>query len=204
MTVTPIDWDAWRREYAEGMSVAELRDFYSRVWELHRDQRCHSKNTCAVAIAEIRPRWVLELGGWDGELGKSMLDAYPEIRRWTSVEICPEAVRATRAREDPRLSVICPGDWWFWERRWECDLFVASHVIEHMTAEELGRTFCAVEAYAMYLEAPLEEHGRSWTGYAGSHILEEGWDWVDTCLGHLGHELMWDVPVAGHARLYRR
>ena len=64
-------------------------------------------------------------------------------------------------------------------------------------------TISATSARAIYLDAPLVDEPTDWTAYVGTHILEVGWDGVDTILNN--YRLAWRMQHdTGEARLYRR
>lgn len=195
-----MDWDAWRSTRASTTPTIE-RDFYSEVYAHHPVQQHFDSFLVGEAVDDLRPRTVVELGGWDGELATLMLDQSPYIEHWTLAEICTEAAEQARQRNHPRLEVA-ELNGWFWEQGWHADLFVASHAIEHLTTEDLAKTFACLDVEAMYLDAPIGYGPRDWTGYQGSHVLPIGWGEIDR-LHDL--ELVWSLNSRyGQARLYRR
>jgi hypothetical protein len=204
---TAIDWNHWRSTYTD-KTYPEHQAFYSEVFA-HHPVQCHFNPMLAdKAIRETNPTTVVELGGWDGELAELMLEKHPAIDRWTNVEICREArERGTH----PRYEAPEVGDW-YWTRTWTADLFVSSHAIEHLTAEDLDRTIQATDAQAIFLDAPLFDEPMDWENFPGTHILPLDWGGVDSILTNHGYALDWTVthrtPDASGgqatARLYRR
>jgi hypothetical protein len=184
---TSLDWDAWRNAYHH-LTYADQQAFHSTIYEQHPEQRHYDPVYVAKAIEQTNARTVVELGGWDGELAEHMLKRYP-IQQWTNVELCKEA-RQAGAKRHP-LYTAWPKDKWYWTETWHCDLFVASHVIEHLTIQHLNETLAATHAQALFLDAPLHNKSIDWRGFTGSHILECGWIGVDRLCDRHGYQLAW-------------
>lgn len=200
MNQPALDWDRWRTDYPH-TTLAEQQDFYTQVFAAYRNQRHYNEQAVSRAIQDVKPKEVVELGGWDGELASAMLDIYPSIGVWLIHEICREAAEVADTRHSRLFAPQMRN--WYWTEDWTTDLLIASHVIEHMTAEELGKTIEATETSAIYLDAPLVNDPTDWTGYVGTHIIEVGWDGVDAILA--GYTSAWRMSHdTGEARLYRR
>jgi hypothetical protein len=180
-----LDWDAWRRDHAE-MSFAEQQAFYERVAEEYPRQQSFDLEATQRAFNTIGELGltVVELGGWDGALAEFML-ARGGIVSWVNYDI----VAVPQVCEHPayRLEVL---DGYLWERPvLVADVFVATHTIEHLTAEQLARLLDMLWVSYLYLEAPLPSAGPvNWTGYSGSHILELNWEQVGEMLRGRGYE----------------
>lgn len=169
-----IDWDAWRAAY-DTMTFAEQEDFYDRVFEQFPDQARYSVRVLSSFLDEIAvPVDIVELGGWDGAFAAEILAKHKPITGWCNSEISVAAAEATVC-DDARYSLHVPLTDWYWTQPHQCDLFVASHVIEHLKLLDVLASFDATGCRWMYLQAPLEEEATDWTGYRGSHILEVGW-----------------------------
>jgi hypothetical protein len=189
MTATTLDWDAWRNAY-HGLTYADQQAFHSAIYQQHPEQRHYDPVYVARAIEQVQPRSVVELGGWDGELAHTMLDQYPTINAWVNVEICKEASDAGIGRHPRYLAPSLTN--FYWNRGpWTCDLFVASHVIEHLTIQHLNETLAATHARALFLDAPLHNKSTDWRGFTGTHILECGWIGVDRLCDRHGYTLAW-------------
>jgi len=208
--VIPIaDLDEWRAAYPTA-TYAEQRAFHSRIWEANPDQNHFCANEVALALDHMRPNCsttpfqVVELGGWDGQLAELMLDRYPGISRWSNIELCHEAAMAGHGRHRRYWLPNVKG--WYWQYEWRCHLFVASHVIEHLSAGDLDKVIAATDALALFFDAPLEDYAIDWNGSPTTHTLDVGWEGVtDICARH-GYSLTWahghDTPPSsgGHAR----
>jgi hypothetical protein len=208
-TITGLDWDAWRSAYPT-LTYAEQQAFHSAIYAEHPIQRHYDPTYVARAIEQVLPEDVVELGGWDGELAHTMLAQYPAIQAWDNVEICKEAVRhgdhcaAVLDMQDRYHAPIL--DDYYWAYAWTCDLFVASHVIEHLTLNHLNKAIEATEARALYMDAPLLDQPLNWQGFTGTHILEQGWTAVTRLCRNHGYTLAWsedhetDTSSGDHAR----
>jgi hypothetical protein len=189
-TTAGLDWDAWRNAYHH-LTYAEHQDFYSRIYEQHPEQRHYDPVYVARAIEQVQPRTVVELGGWDGELAVSMLEQYPTtIKHWCNVELCREAAAKGQGRH-PRYEAPILHDWYWNHGVKHCDLFVASHVIEHLSLHHLNQTIKATDARALFMDAPLLDQPLNWAGFTGTHILEKGWTSVTRICNEHGYRLAW-------------
>jgi hypothetical protein len=186
---TARDWDAWRNAYPD-LTYAEQQAFHTGIYEQYPVQRHYDPDLVATAIKDTMPHTVVELGGWDGELAKQMLDRYPFIEWWINVEICKEASKAGEGRH-PRYTAADLNDWYWEYGPWEADLFIASHTIEHLSYPHLRQVIEATDAQALFLDAPLEDHALNWRGFTGTHILPVGWTQITKLLNTHGYHLAW-------------
>jgi hypothetical protein len=182
--------------------VADQKRWHAQVWEEYPNQSHFSAEPLAAAIEKYRPRTVVELGGWDGEAAVTMLERFPFILNWTNIEICTEATQ--NGRKDPRYHPLSPA-FWYWERKWTAEMFVGAHVIEHLSADHLGRVIDATDAPVFYAEAPIGAQPIDWSGWSALHRLEVGWNGVTALFAERGYELADAVAVetkpesGGHA-----
>lgn len=185
-----LDLDAFRRDYPH-LTYAQHQALYSQVWASHPVQSHFDALECAYAIARVGPARVVEVGGWDGELGVAMLQVFPAaIDGWTNYEVCREAREAGQRRR--RAGYHAPDlDKWFWEQPTSADLLVASHTIEHLSAEHLTLLLDATDAPALWFDAPLHDEPTDWMGSTTTHVLEIGWDGVTGLCEERGWSLTW-------------
>lgn len=201
----PLDWDAWRAGY-DDMSFADQQDFYDRVFDLCRVQQQHDAIRLSRLLAYVdRCGWaytVGELGGWDGELAAAMLHDHPTIGGWVNYEISRKAADASVC-QDPRYKAFAL-DRFYWETPHLEDVFVASHVLEHLRFADVQAVFDHTTARWLYLAVPVTENGRDWDGYHGSHILEVGWHDLARELDARGYDCLWYLSNAGIRCFERR
>lgn len=172
MSALAVSWDEWRASY-DTWSFRDQQEFYDQVFRVCRVQQQHSPIHLADFLAYIaEPVDVVELGGWDGEFAATMLADHP-IRRWTNYEISQAAVAGSVCHDDRYVPIAL--DDWYWTDHHACDLFVASHVLEHLRFDDVKAVLDATDCRYAYIQAPLPEGPRQWDGYHGSHILEVGW-----------------------------
>lgn len=173
-TAIAIDWNVWRASYDE-MTFADQQTFYDRVFEDFPEQARFSTRVLGRLLTHIPKSSldVVELGGWDGGFASEILADCSEIASWTNHEISAAAVEASVC-DDPRFRGKALKDW-YWNHHHVCDLFVSSHVIEHLKLTDVLRVFDVTHAKWLYLQSPLGEDASNWNGYRGSHILEVGW-----------------------------
>jgi hypothetical protein len=188
-TFTTLDWDAWRAAYP-GMTYEQQQAFHSEIYKHHPVQQHYDPLYVMRAIEYVQPGSVVELGGWDGELAKSMLSQYSGIRLWRNVELCREAAIQGHNPYEDRYTATDMGDW-YWTHEWHCDLFVASHTIEHLSVQHLNEVVAHTHAEALFLDAPLLDGPFNWRGFTGTHILECGWDGVTEICNEHGYYLEW-------------
>jgi methyltransferase family protein len=199
--LTPVDWDAWRRDY-DSMTVADQRAFYDRVFEQYPEQARFSVKALGRLLDEIdRPVNVIELGGWDGGFAAEMLALNPRILSWTNFEISKAAVEASVCADARYLGWAL--DEWYWELDHAADVFVASHVLEHLKLRDVRAVFDATTCGWMFLQAPLADGATNWRGYRGTHILEAGWGTLTSELDARGYDLL-DHLTVPNVRCFRR
>lgn len=192
-TATRIDWDGWRAAYDE-MSFQDQRAFYDLVWEELPGQARASARSLTAFLEHIDgpPLVVGELGGWDGALAAEVMGG-GRVRAWWNYEISAQAV-ANSVCEAPMYSGVALGDW-YWASSHLVDLFVSSHVIEHLKFRDVLASFDATECRWIYLQAPLRDGPTNWAGYHGSHILEVGWGEIMGALAGRGFRLVDELTV---------
>lgn len=175
---TTQDFDLWRARYAV-MTDNERRTWDARCFE-HWPEQAHGQlDWIRFSVDVVKPRTVIEVGGWRGDHAAAILGLYPSVERWVNIEFCAEAAAAPKTK-DPRYEVRVPGEfrWWREDPLPKGDLLVLSHVIEHLSprdAEDLLDT--ATGTPAIYCETPLPTPASDWKGYLGTHILP--WTWLD-------------------------
>lgn len=207
-------FDDWRRNY-DGMSYADQVAFYELIGKKYPRQICFDAGAYgrffeyvlilkdAEPKRSIRPS-VLEIGGWNGELAQAMLERYADIAAWHNIEIRASAAE-TAVCQSERYRVVDAGDFAWRVALPEAEVFVASHVIEHIRAHELAALLDNLPASVRFvgLQAPLGEEGRDWSGYLGSHILEIGWWMVEALLKKRGFRHLIELST-GEFRAFER
>ena len=178
------EFDAWRANYGQ-MSYTDQQDFYDRVYADHPHQAGYALDGglelfirfFGRVLSELPNVYVLELGGWRGELAQEMLNRFPSLAIWCNVEICRAAVKDSVFASPKYKTWIPPDHPWNMELP-PSNVVVASHFIEHIKQQEFELLLINLPETVRYLAlvAPLPESGPTdWGGYHGSHILESAW-----------------------------
>jgi len=201
-TAVAIDWNAWRERYDE-MTFADQQAFYDQVFEQFPEQARFSTRVLDRFLAHIAAERldVVELGGWNGGFATEILPRHPEIASWVNCEISLAAIAGSVCM-DPRYHGRALGEW-YWQRHVVTDLFVASHVLEHLKLRDVLKVFDATHAKWLYLQSPLGEEASNWRNYRGSHILEVGWRALGEALTERGFALLHAISEPT-ARCYMR
>jgi glycosyltransferase involved in cell wall biosynthesis len=163
-----IDWDEWRKNY-DVWSFEEHKAFYEQVAKLHPVQHQWDGPAVREFLGERQPRYVVEIGGWDGSLAKEMLAEFPAISSWLNLEIAD----VPQACQDERYERIHLTRW-PWMMDVKADALIASHVVEHMRANEFEKILRRWDVDSVFIDTPILSTPTSWTGYQGSHIIEVG------------------------------
>ncbi len=171
------------------MTHADQLVFHSRIWVEHPVQQHYDARAAGRFLDAVRPKRIIEIGGWRGELAAEMLAGRSWIESWHNVELCTEAVAASVC-SDPRYTVAV-GETFAWDTPQPVsDALLLSHCAEHMRWRELLALFDSVipPVSAVYLAAPLPLDGTvpTWDRYVGTHILEVGWDAIAADLAQRG------------------
>mgnify|MGYP001417850576 FL=1 len=195
-----VDFDSWRKRYDE-MTFDEHAEFYRRLHGDHPDQQHFSVESAHSFFGCIDgAKSVIELGGYDGGLASACLSEHPEILSWTNFDLDTAASLC----DDPRYSAITLTTQ-FWEARpplSDNEIFVASHVIEHLSDDDFLSLLSNVSwASAIYFDAPIDQSVRSeWDGSTAAHKLSLSWDDIDGLVSLLGYDR---IDVLGPAHCYR-
>ncbi len=196
---TVIDWDHWRSTYGT-RTLAEVAAFYDRVAVAHPEQQQWKAHAAFTVSALADATSVVELGPWRGELAAHALERVPSIGLWVGFDVCPWAVENTRCTHPAYRPVTLT------DRPWTIDLpaadvFVASHVIEHLSWEHTQALAAQFGKYGrLVVDVPVPESEPSdWQGYRGSHMLDASWADVDELLERHGFGL---ACREGSARIY--
>jgi len=194
------EFDMWREAYGR-MTAAEHAEFYKKLHADHPDQR-HFNGDDALAFFSEIPQGdlaVLELGGYDGELADLCLGV-SNVKSWDNFDLaapeqkCKDKRYCHHAIDIHLWNLTTPFEW---------DVFVASHVIEHLSERDLTNLLDYIRPCAfVYLDSPLHETDRTdWSGSTAAHKLALSWSEVDALMADrkFGH---WAVAKGG-AHTYR-
>ena len=185
------------RELYPLMTIEEKIKWHSAAYACYPDQDHFNVNALMRFLRWVGATNVVGMGGWRGEAAARVLPHFPQIKSWRNHELCVEARLNSRwsdkrytSREAPLyFEGEVPG------RKGE-DTFVASHVLEHLSEEEIEDTLDLAKSVVkcIYIDCPVEEDVQDSTSY---HVVSDAWgiitpimsDWTLDGKGHSEHGL---------------
>lgn len=188
-----LDFNEWRKKYRTS-TYKEQVEFYNEVARLFPEQidfHLPSWMRLFQYVWNIQGAFsVLEIGGWKGEMAHEVFTAKPDyVLSWHNIEISEEALKEP-ACLDPRYTAEVPSDYAWNIELPQANVFIGSHVIEHITTANLRDLLDNLPPTIGWVafESPLNEQDteRDWENYTGSHILEIGWYEIGEMLYHRG------------------
>jgi hypothetical protein len=194
-----FDFERWRREYPTS-SFADQQVAWDALAAEYPEQ--------VFWHGPVVARWVregdvvVELGGWRGELADWVIPRSKPLA-WVNYDICPSAVKGAVCAW-PEYRAVLLGGW-----PWEVDLgkgnvFVATHVIEHMLFWQFQALAGQFRKFGrVVLESPIVASAVdfSWVGNGSTHILEVGWAQVEGEVCGRGFKV---VDRDGDTRVFQR
>jgi len=184
----------WRKNYGQ-MTYQDHKDYYEAIFEDTPFQRQYHFKEMEYPFERLKNKelWVLEFGGYQGELAHQILRKYDNIEGWDNFEITDRALKY-RVCSDKRYNPIVLDDF-IWDKppqHMAYDVFVSSHTIEHITGYDFQKLVDKVIRHCDYciLEIPLP-HDMSrgvetWHNYDGTHIQDLSWGKIQTILFDAG------------------
>ena len=182
------DFDKWRKEYPTSTFRQQQLE-WNALYDTYPNQ-VHWNAQPVIDALNRAGMTITELGGWQGELANHVIPI-TNPARWTNYDICPKAISNTVCHL-PCYEPVLLSDWpWNTDLK-PADAFVATHVIEHMTSgqiKELGQQLAAKYSI-LVIEAPVVDSatGFSWEGNGSTHILELGWEQLESIFFSLGFQ----------------
>jgi hypothetical protein len=189
------DWDLWRAFYddMDFEDQAAIGNLIAEAFPTQAHFDTFAARHCFRLIPDKEP-WVVEVGGWTGELAAMMLRVEPRIAAWTNFDLCQRALDESVV-DDSRYYPVMLDTWpWDLELADRGDVFVATHMIEHIRGWQLEKLAESIQAPYAYIEAPIFDHAKDWAGYEGTHILELGWPGVDAIFRRCGYKILHERP----------
>jgi hypothetical protein len=167
-----VDWNQFRNIY-HSLSFKRLESICNNIDILYPVQRQHhAVHFCRMIKTLPDDLEVVELGCHEGHLAKRMLEATDKIKWWVGYDF--ESPIKRNVCMDKRYSTVSLDNWFHKTDIPKCDVFVASHVLEHLSSVQLQQTLTSIDAKHFLFEIPLKEEGRTWNNGACTHVLEWG------------------------------
>lgn len=177
--ITPqgVDWNQFRKSY-HSFSFKKLEEICDHIDGLVPIQRQHHA-IHFYRMFETLPNdlEVIELGCHQGHLANRMLRDTNKIKSWVGYDFAGPIKR--NVCMDERYSTVALDRWFHETETPSCDVFVASHVLEHLDSRQLQQTLTGVDAKYFLLEIPISDEGGTWENYTCTHVLE--WGMIRLC-----------------------
>jgi 2-polyprenyl-3-methyl-5-hydroxy-6-metoxy-1,4-benzoquinol methylase len=138
---------------------------------------------------------VVEIGCNEGQLAKRMLSIFDNIQMWNGYDF-KEPIKRT-AVMNSRYCPIILDDWFHETKLPEFDVFVASHVLEHLSEDQVVKTLNHGKAKYMLLEVPLNEDGKTWETWACTHVLKWGLKHFREWFEFNSYEIFYETTTLG-------
>lgn len=181
-------FDKWRELYSV-LTDQEQKQFYNDLEKKYPTQKCFTIEPYREFFKEVDNVVVAEFGGWKGELSKELMDEFKNIIMWTNFELCENAIAKTVNTNKGYYAVMPNNFRWFKEKReFTCDVFIASHSIEHISDSDFLDLVIHLKGIKYIIfEAPIKNTENNWKGYLGTHILTLGWDSIKKIMHDLNY-----------------
>ncbi len=192
-------FNAFRSSYPT-MSFDQAREFTESVVKVFPEQKRYNLDAFNDFFGnhlDDTPLTIFELGGYNGQLACEMLLTRPNITSWINLEMC----QVQQVCFEQRYLYKSLDDW-PWEVDNEviqnCNTFVSSHVIEHMSFAHFERLIAWLPSGTqnIYIDAPLSNNRRNnWGNYLGTHVMEQSWIDVQQHMERSGFYLWYMTPT---------
>jgi len=155
-----------------------MQRLYIKIEKEYPQKPCYktiNKHILAlISRINLKAISVVELGGYNGSLANEILSQSQSISKWHNYEIIPNLIQLCN---DHRYNYNVLVNW-FWselDKKVKCDLFVASHVLEHLKKETIKLVLEKISAKYIAIEVPIAwgKQGK-WTDTISTHILDIG------------------------------
>ena len=195
-----MDFNQWRKSY-DSMTFEQQQDYHDYLEGLYPDQAHYDLEAARKVFDWLQPKSVIEAGTWKGNLAADILGRNPDIYTWKAYELCPAAMARTVCHDDRfKYQTFNRFDWWNREPL-VCDLFLATHFIEHLSFAHFAEMARAIKAKHIYFEAPLTDGGENWDGFFGTHKLEVGWNRVSEVMNLQGYKR---IDITAQCKLFEK
>jgi hypothetical protein len=195
-----MNFNQWRQDY-DTLTFEQQQDYHDHLESLYPGQAHYDLDAAKKVFDWLQPKSVMEAGTWKADLAKEILRHHPDIYFWKGYELCPAAMKKTVCQDERFIYAnLTRFDWWNIEPI-VCDLFLATHFIEHLSFEHFQQLARALKCKHVYFEAPLSEYGENWEGYHGTHKLPVGWQTVSDVMNLEGYKR---IDISAYCKLYEK
>ncbi len=199
-------WDTYRTYY-ERLSFQD-RKHLARVWYPKlKDQKCFKPNPMLEAFAWLsqvsKPDKlsIVEMGCWRGQLAQLVLGTpvAQYIKFWLGFDISDPAVDNVHCKHT-KFGAYPMNDWFHKIEMPKFNTFVASHVFEHLTLDEIDKVIHKAQrqgAVNLILEIPMysenPDYVYDWDNYRGGHVLIGSRNDVVRRIRAFGYTRKWEL-----------
>lgn len=168
-----MKWKDYRARYAD-LPLVVHREMYDGLAATGNSQRRWHEPLTKQFFEVAKPKRVVELGGWDGEMAKHILRENDVIESWTNYELA----NVNPVCVDPRFTTHVLDDEWAWDHAgFTGDAFVSSHSIEHINVDQVRQILIRLQdEYFKYvfIQTPIPVSEKpNWEKWPNSgHIIE--------------------------------
>ncbi|MFA6306059.1 MAG: glycosyltransferase [Candidatus Gracilibacteria bacterium] len=160
------------------MTFADHQKQHDQWSQKYPKQQCFSQTLIELIEQYLvlnvhHMQFILEIGGWKGELAHKILPKYPHIGQWRNLDIT-HAAQTETVENDQRYKVEIIRKWvWDYPAFYDYDLIIMSHVLEHLTNEDAEKLLDKLQnCNNILIEVPIPQSDPpNWENYNGAHIL---------------------------------
>lgn len=187
-------FDRWRKDY-DRLGFYQMQAFYNQIRDEFPQKPCYTKlHLLLLKFLTEHPELttVMELGGYDGSLAKTVIP-HSKVKYWDNFEIIEDLPQKCTL---PGYNyVVLKKHFWDLHSLYESDVFVASHVFEHLKYADIEKIAGKLKVIWVFLEIPVSQKGGTdWTQFNGTHILEVGLDSIELLFFAHGYVVVSRAP----------
>jgi hypothetical protein len=190
-------FNRYRRKY-DSFSFARKQALASRWLKQYPEQAHFDFEPVKYWLENIItiPSQVLEIGGWRGDLARKSLSYFNFIDAWHNYDLIEN--NGTQKCSDARYRLITLRDY-IWNTRpiTDYNALIATHMIEHLNWIEFKKLAAWIPSgiETVLFEAPLpdDDENINWKGDYSSHVLEKGWEQVNSEMKKQGFNVVYKV-----------
>lgn len=174
------EFNRYRQDY-DTLTFSDLKTIHSRWHKMYPNQKRFNENFFSTGLNNVineegESIKVIELGGHNGQLALESLKRWPKIS-WLNVEIVNRGTIEGLKDRNYKAHILSDQIWKELSDIKDYDVFVSSHVIEHLMnrqLETLINWLIKNQTKHILLDTPIKAEGQTWSDYFGAHLLEMG------------------------------
>ncbi len=179
--INRVNWNKWRADYPT-MSFLENQRFHDKVFSNITQPNAFNEKAVTEFFDSIKSSVklkVAELGGAKGELACRIIRKNPaQFQLWDNFELSSYMVENQICFNKKYLALKLVDYINTFQCILDYDVFLASHVIEHMLFKQFKQLIenLPTSIKYIYLNIPIDIHEpKDWDYYAGTHVFDKTW-----------------------------